>query len=87
MATTNDFKGLNQRNTGGKHGCKLTAENRDVARRDLAFTLKQAGALLLDATGYHALAAQIGTHASFVSCHALALDLVALAISTFPKER
>jgi hypothetical protein len=46
MTITNDLECLDQRDTCGQHRGELPAENRDIARRDLAATCKQTPSLL-----------------------------------------
>jgi hypothetical protein len=86
VAAADDFERLHQRNAGCQHRGELAAENRYITGGYLALALEQARALFPDPARDNALAAQIGADGGFVRRHALAFDLVALAVRAFPKE-
>ena len=60
MAVADDLECLYQRNTGREHRRQLAAEDRNVTRGDPGPALERFRALLPDAFGNDALAAQLG---------------------------
>src|ERR1700738_2349175 len=85
IAVGDDLESLHQRNARGQHGGELAAEERDIARMDLA--ARAALALLADARRRHALTAQFRAQGLLIGREALALDAGTARVLALPGER
>src|SRR2546423_3924956 len=84
IAVADDLERLHQRNARGEHGGELAAEDRNIARIDLA--PRAALTLLADARGRDTLAAQLRAQSLLVGREALALDARAALVLALPGE-
>src|SRR6202030_3814020 len=84
IAVGDDLESMHQRNARGQHGGELAAEDRDIARIDLA--ARAALTLLADARGRHALPAKFCAQSLLIGREALALDARAALVLALPGE-
>jgi hypothetical protein len=86
VTRAHDLECLHQGDTRSEHRCELTAEYRDIGRRNFRPATERLLPLLADSRRYDALTAQVGAHGGLGARHAFTLDLIALAVGPFPDK-